>query len=207
MTVTVKLVKFVAVLALAGASASCGDFTRQGRAPVIMIVESLKMGEADNGTLLSDVVQLVTSPAPCSEEAPCQSVFNDMATVALRLTLKDPGPPGAGLAPSDLNSVTVDRYRVDYRRTDGRNTPGVDVPYGFDSALTFNVPADGAEGVFQIVRHSAKEEAPLLALRGNGDIISTIATVTFYGHDQAGNDVSTTANVGVDFGNFADENN
>ena len=24
------------------------------------------------------------------------------------------------------------RYRVEFRRTDGRNTPGVDVPYGFD---------------------------------------------------------------------------
>jgi hypothetical protein len=59
---------------------------------------------------------------------------------------------------------------------------------------------------FQIVRHSAKEEAPLKALRFNGSIISTIATVTFYGQDQAGNEISAAGNIGIDFGDFADPN-
>jgi hypothetical protein len=202
--VTLKSVKFIALSAFITLSASCGEFTRQGRSPVIVVVDSLTSD--DSGTLLSDVVQLVTTPAPCSENSPCQVVFNDMASVELRLILKDPGT-GSTTSPSDLNSVTINRYRVEYRRTDGRNTQGVDVPYAFDSALTVNVPADGAEASFQIVRHSAKEEAPLLALRGNGTIISTIATVTFYGRDQAGNDISVSGNIGVDFGNFADESN
>ena len=35
-------------------------------------------------------------------------------------------------------------------------------------------------------------------------IIATIAEVTFYGHDQAGNDLSATGTIGVNFGNFAD---
>ena len=34
-----------------------------------------------------------------------------------------------------INAITLTRYRVDFRRTDGRNTPGVDVPYGFDGGL------------------------------------------------------------------------
>jgi hypothetical protein len=38
----------------------------------------------------------------------------------------------------------------------------------------------------------------------NGNLISAIARVTFWGHDQAGNEVSAYADVGVDFGNFAD---
>ena len=43
--------------------------------------------------------------------------------------------------------------------------------------VTFTVPAGGlVTAGFQIVRHSAKEEAPLKALRANGSIISTIAT-------------------------------
>ena len=70
----------------------------------------------------------------------------------------------------------------------------------FDSALTITVPATGiVEGAFQIVRHSAKEEAPLRSLRFSNDIISTIAEVTFYGRDQAGNEVSATGIIGVDF--------
>jgi hypothetical protein len=35
-------------------------------------------------------------------------------------------------------------------------------------------------------------------------MISTIADVTFYGRDQAGNDVSATGSIGIDFGNFGD---
>ena len=41
--------------------------------------------------------------------------------------------------PTSNNAITVNRYRVTYRRSDGRNTPGVDVPYAFDGAVTFTV--------------------------------------------------------------------
>ena len=192
MHVTAKFVKLLFVVALVAVSSACGEFTREGRAPVVLVVDSLIVGDDEQGTLLSDVITN-------------NSTLNDMAEVEMRLVLKDPGPPGVTVGPSLLNAVTITRYRVEYRRSDGRNTQGVDVPYSFDSALTFTVPNDGvATGVFQLVRHAAKEEAPLKALANNFDIISTIAYVTFYGHDQAGNDVSATATIGVDFGNFAD---
>ena len=58
---------------------------------------------------------------------------------------------------------------------------------------------------FEFVRHTAKLEAPLAALATNGVIISTVADVTFFGRDQAGNDVSATGSIGVQFGNFGDE--
>jgi hypothetical protein len=45
----------------------------------------------------------------------------------------------------------------------------------------------------------------LAALASSGVIISTIAKVTFYGHDQTGREVSATASISVDFGNFADK--
>jgi hypothetical protein len=192
MHVTAKFVKLLFVVALVALSSACGEFTREGRAPVVLVVDSLIVGDDEQGTLLSDVITK-------------NSTFNDMAEVEMRLVLKDPGPPGVTVGPSLLNAVTITRYRVEYRRSDGRNTQGVDVPYSFDSAMTVTVPNDGvASGVFQLVRHAAKEEAPLKALANNLDIISTIAYVTFYGHDQAGNDVSATASIGVDFGNFAD---
>jgi hypothetical protein len=209
--VTAKLVKSIALLTLAAlASSSCGEFTREGRSPAIVVVRSLLVARGDTpdelvGNLLSDVVVLRTSPSPCSDTSPCRTIFNDVAEVQMSLISKDPGVPGIGANPSNLNQVTINRYRVEFRRTDGRNTPGVDVPFPFDSAITFTVLSDGVASMgFEIVRHAAKEEAPLKALAVNGNIISTIARVTFYGRDQAGNEVSVWGDVGVDFGDFAD---
>ena len=54
------------------------------------------------------------------------------------------------------------------------------------------------------MRHTAKEESPLVQLKTNGVIISTIADVTFYGRDQVGNEISVTGSIRIDFGNFGD---
>jgi len=205
-----RLTAGAALLAAAGA-AGCGEYVRgTGRAPAqVVITQLLAASGADpdelGGTLRSDVITLVRSPEPCTAESPCASIFNDVGEVTMRLIMKDPGVPGAASSPSDINQITFTRYRVSYRRTDGRNTPGVDVPFDFDSAATFTVPPDAEVSAgFQIVRHSAKEEAPLRALASSPSIISTIADVTFYGRDQAGNDVTATGRIGIDFGNFAD---
>jgi hypothetical protein len=199
------LVAGLGALAMTAAMAGCGgEFVRDSQSPVRLVVNNLESKEQN--TLLSDVIQMVTSPAPCTAASPCPSVFNDMATVQMTIALRDPGSVGSPNSPSLLNQVTVERYRVKFRRADGHNVPGVDVPYDFDSAFTMTVPATGVgEGSFQIVRHSAKEEAPLRSLRFSGDIISTIAEVTFFGRDQAGNEISATSFMGVDFGDFADE--
>jgi hypothetical protein len=192
MHVTAKFVKLLLILTLVSSASACGEFTREGRSPVVLVIDTLTVGDDDQGTLNSDVKTK-------------GSTFNDMAEVEMRVILKDPGVPGAPASPSLLNSVTVTRYRVEYRRTDGRSVQGVDVPYSFDSGMTFTVPSDGTGGAsFQLVRHSAKEEAPLKALASSFDIISTIGYITFYGHDQAGNDVSATATIGIDFADFAD---
>lgn len=201
---TAKLQKWVAGLGAVVVSAAMtgcgGEFVRDSRSPVRLVIDQLQVG--DQNTLLSDVRNTTD---PCSPTSPC--VFNDMATADLRLELRDPGSIASPASPSGLNAVTITRYRVTYRRADGNNVPGVDVPYAFDSAVTMTVGASGTESAaFQIVRHSAKEEAPLRALGPNGDIISTIAEITFYGRDQAGNDVSATGYMGIDFGDFADEN-
>jgi hypothetical protein len=206
--VTAKLQKLAAGLgavAMSAAMAGCGgEFVRDSQSPVRLVVSNLESKEQN--TLLSDVIRMVTTPAPCTDTSPCPSVFNDMATVELTLVLRDPGNVASPNSPSLLNQVTINRYRVKFRRADGHNVPGVDVPYDFDSALTVTVLSTGiVEGTFQIVRHSAKEEAPLRSLRFSNDIISTIAEVTFFGRDQAGNEISATSFMGVDFGDFADE--
>jgi hypothetical protein len=99
---------------------------------------------------------------------------------------------------------------VTYRRSDGRSTPGVDVPYAFDGAVTFTVqPGESQTVPFNLVRVQAKAEAPLSALAGNGGamVISTIADVTFYGRDQVGREVSVTGTIGVNFADWADPDN
>jgi hypothetical protein len=179
-------------------TAGCGKYVRdQGRSPVQVLVTSLQAAAgADSSTfgvpLLSDVITDNT-------------VLNDLGQVTMELILKDPGQTGTTASPSSLNQVTINRYHVSYRRADGRNTEGVDVPYGFDSAVTFTIPSSGSvTSVFELVRHDAKMEAPLRALVANGIVITTIADVTFYGRDLAGNEVSATGSIQVDFGNFAD---
>lgn len=184
---------------LAVTSVSCGELTRQGTASSYLIVDSLEAASGANngafaGDLESDVVTVVDGAG---------TVLQDLGRVTFSLGLKDPGPPGAPNSPSPNNTITVNRYRVRYIRSDGRNTPGADVPYAFDGAFTVTV-SDRSSATFALVRAQAKAEAPLAALANNRVIISTIAEITFYGRDQTGRDVSTTARINVHFGNWAD---
>jgi hypothetical protein len=128
-----------------------------------------------------------------------------MGRAKLRLVLRDAGTAASQTAPTAVNAVTFTHYQVRYTRTDGHNGQGVDVPYAFSSQLTLTVPAGGdATAVFELVRHTAKMEAPLAALVSNPTIISTIAEVTFFGKDLAGNEVVASGSIGVSFGNFGD---
>ena len=182
------------IAGLAVMTAGCGEFLRQDQTSSILVIDSLlaASGAEDTltftGTLQSDVVT-------------AGSVFSDPGQVTMRVISKDLGSP---VRPT--NTVTITRYLVKFRRSDGRNTPGVDVPQPFDSAVTFTV-ASASTGVthgFELIRHVAKLEAPLLALENNPVIISTVADITFVGRDQAGRELSATGSIGVQFGNFAD---
>jgi hypothetical protein len=203
-------VRFIGVAAIVAASISCGDVVRQGRAPVYLVIDTLQAAQGNHPTTLvsaltSDVVTNVTSPAPCTAANPCPTVFNDVGSAQLRLSLKDIGSPSTPSQPTTNNDVTITRIHINYRRADGRNTPGVDVPYPWDAAATVTVPASGnATIAFELVRHAAKEESPLFQLRSSPSIINTITEVTFYGRDQVGNEVSVTGLIQINFGNFGD---
>jgi hypothetical protein len=192
----------VVLLALMGAlSASCGDIATNSRAPGQLVIRTLSAVAStggvpttfptDSNVLLSDVLTN-------------NSVFNDYARVTMRLILRDPGTPGVTVEASSLNEVTITRYRVSYRRSNTENRPGVDVPHTFDGAVTFTVGTSDVAGVFELVRHVAKKEAPLAALVSDPVVLNMIADITFYGRDQAGNDISATGSIQVNFANFAD---
>ncbi len=185
------------ILAVTMAAASCGSVVREGSGTSFLIVTSLQAASGAEpgefgGTLRSDVITVV-------DDSP--TVFNDIGEVTFRLGLKDPVAPNQ---PSQNQFITVDRYRVRFTRADGRNTPGVDVPYGFDGSFTILVGEGDASAGFQLVRHIAKQEAPLRALANSPIIISTIAEVSFFGRDLTGKEVSAVGRISVDFGNFGD---
>src|SRR5262245_462781 len=197
---------------LVSVSASCGDAVRTGRSPVYLVIDTLETAKGDKPTqftgaaLLSDVLTVVTSGGGCSQTIPCQLMFDDFGQVTLRTPLKDITNQSSPNAPTTNNEVTIKRYRVVYRRTDGRNVQGTDVPYAFDGGATGTVPFGGTLTLaFEIVRHVAKAEPPLAQLRSGGGIIYTIADVTFFGTDRVGHDISVTGSIQVNFGNFADQ--
>jgi hypothetical protein len=181
------------------ASASCGEVARTGRSPVILVIDNLEAA-AGGGTqfaafLLSDVQT-------------GGGVINDSGRATLSAALKNPGYAAAPLGPSQLNTVVIDRYRVRFIRGDGRETQGVDVPWSFDGGATATIPPNGSvQVVFDLVRHTAKREPPLSNMWNGGGprFINTIAEVTFFGHDLAGNEITAIGSIQVNFGDFADD--
>lgn len=201
----------IAALLLAASAlvtGACGEVARTGRSPAYLQVVRLEAASGAQpdlfgSTLFSDVLTLVRD----DKDNLVPTIFADLGRVEFRVSLKDPGPSAAPTTPSTLNAVTLSQYRVVFKRSDGRNTQGVDVPYAFDGGLTFTVPPAGtAAGTFAVVRHQAKQEPPLRNMANNGgaQLISTVAEFTFYGKDQAGNDVVATATMSVNFGDFGD---
>jgi hypothetical protein len=185
-----RVVGLALVLFLAAIVTACGDLTRQGTASSYLIINSLQASSGSgtpSTTLQSDVL---------SDDG---TIFSDSGVVELQLAMKD---ATSATGPTTANFITINRYRVRFTRADGRNTPGVDVPFGFDGAVTATVSGT-ATIPFELVRHVAKLEAPLAALARNLVIISTIAEITFYGNDQTGREVSVSGQMLVSFGNFA----
>jgi hypothetical protein len=187
-----------AVAAVGLASASCGEVAQSGKSPSILVIDQLTASSgatpAEFGnTLESDVVTN-------------GSVFADNGSAVMYLVLKDNADPTNAAVPSVVNRMKITRYRVVYRRADGRNTPGVDVPFPFDGAITATITHATSSINFTLVRVQAKIEAPLAALarQGGAIAISTIAEITFYGQDLAGNDFQATGSISVNFADWAD---
>jgi len=201
--VSTKPITFTLLTALTMVAAGCG-VAEQGRSPVVVRIDTLEAANGGtttgtfSGYLHSDVQNVINVN---NVQTPTR--FNDVGRVTMSLVLRDPGSPGVANTPSELNAVTITHYRVVYRRTDGRNVQGVDVPFAFDSGMTITVaPTGQGQQTFDIVRVSAKFEAPLQALVSNGQALDTIADVTFFGKDMHNNDVAVTGSIGITFANF-----
>lgn len=184
-TRTLNLIpRLLAVLCVLSAAGCGGELLRTGRSPVYLTINS------------------VTSPSgiPVRSDVNTTVTSNDVATANLSVVAKN-----ADVTTTAVNAVTLTRYHVTYVRADGRNTPGVDVPFGFDGGLSQTVQAGGSGSVtFELVRFQAKQEPPLKNMANQGGLLflNTIAQVTFYGRDQNGNELTVTGNVDIVFGDF-----
>jgi|KBSSwiStaDraftv2_1062776.scaffolds.fasta_scaffold386161_2 hypothetical protein len=205
MSKSIRLGTLSAVALLALAAAGCGDFVRQGTSPALATVALLEGASGAtpgtySTTVSSDVITYVKKKVNGADVL-VPTIFGDPGRATVSLAMKDP----ANTEPTAANTVTFTRFRVTYARADGRSTPNVDVPESFDSAVTFTVaPGSNSVAGFDLVRNVAKEQAPLVSLAANQDLITVIATVTFYGQDHAGHDVSAAGKIGITFGNFGD---
>jgi hypothetical protein len=186
-----------ALVAAMAALPGCSDAVRGGDGSSFLTITTLEGGAGTAGTLGAVLNSDVLNVDPTTQK---QSIAADRGQVAFQLQMKD--VTGAG--PSANNAITLTQYHVEYVRSDGHNVQGVDVPFAFDGAVTITISDSGSTG-FTLVRIQAKQEAPLAALAfgGGANTISTVARVTFYGHDQTGRGVSATGNIEVNFSDFA----
>jgi hypothetical protein len=207
LSVLQQVLRVAAVAALAAPFTGCTAQQRQGTGSSYLIINNIVgvpgSDPTRKGNVLDSDVQTYVKVQIDGKDVRVPTVFEDGGTVSLALGMKDPS-----VDPSPTNYITVNRYRVEYVRADGRNTPGVDVPYPFDGAFTATVSGSDSGGGFTLVRIQAKNEAPLKLLIGGGAAysISTIAKVTFYGQDQAGHEVSVVGQIGVNFADWGDPN-
>ncbi len=195
---TMRAASLLVVAVATTFAGGCSSTVREGQSSSYLVLQRLEgaSGADSGGGSFTTVLR--------SDVRTKGSIFEDNGRVTLSIALKDVTNP---TGPTANNLITLNRYRVEYRRTDGRNTPGEDVPYAVEGAIGLTVGEQAVSTVFTIVRAQAKLEKPLVTLVGNNGgalLISTIADVTFFGKDQTGRDVTVTGSMSVNFADWAD---
>ncbi len=136
------------------------------------------------------------------------SFMPDTVKVTLAAHFSNQSTPPTGTA---FTTIQVTSYRVTFQRTDD----GVEIPAGFQQALTATVTAGGGETIIDgltIVRADQKLQPPLYYLTpfsygfepGTGyTTIACNCIIDFYGHTLAGDAVSASAGIGINFADYA----
>ncbi|MBN2408249.1 MAG: hypothetical protein JXE07_00810 [Candidatus Aminicenantes bacterium] len=174
---------------------SCNPVEDDSRSASMLIVDSLLGSDADGGSanfLQSDVL------------LGNGSVRADSISATLRAETLNPDPI---LGQSQYNDIVLTRYLVSFTRTDGRKTPGQDVPYPFEGSMSTVIKAGStASASLVLVREVAKLEPPLIGLADLGSevVLACTATIEFYGHDMVNRTVKATGQLTVYFANYAD---
>jgi len=197
---TKNSLKILAILSAIFLLFSCNPLENETESDSLLIVENLTGLDIDGNTvnyLQSDVQKI-------DETTGLAYYTADPASATLSVSLLDPSTTAEA---SQYNSVTITRYVVSFSRTDGHNTPGVDIPYSFEGTLSVVIDVGTTASVaFIIVREVAKLEAPLINLAGGTEeaVLQVTARVDFYGKDMSNNMVKATGYLNIFFANYID---
>ncbi len=179
---------------------ACNPIEDDSKSDSLLIVERITGVDTEGNEvdfLNSDVIKI-------NSDTRASYVTADVAKATLRAALLDPAPL---MGASIYNDILVTRYVVNYTRSDGKNTPGVDVPYSIEGSLSALVRIDQTTDVsFIVVRETAKLEPPLVNLaigRADGVIVAT-AKIDFYGEDMTKRKVKATGYLTIEFANYID---
>lgn len=162
------------------------DYVTGSTAPVLFIVAAINEGKV----LDSDI------------RTSSGTICPDYTSVALAVRAKNPNATSITVP----QHVLVQQYEVRYFRSDGRGTPGLDVPYPVSGPMSTEVDlaTSGASAVsIEVVRRQAKLEPPLSNITGY-QIVSMIAEVTISGQTVAGQVVSASGRMQIDFADYGD---
>jgi hypothetical protein len=190
-----KALHITVILAAFLALVSCNPVEDKSESASMLLVDNVlgKDASGNNSNFLQSDVRLSNG-----------NVAADTATGTLRAVTLDPDPL---MGTSPYNDIVLTRYLVSYTRTDGRNTPGVDVPYPFEGSLSTVVKIGSTATIsFVIVRDVAKMEPPLIQLVENDtpQELTCTAKVEFYGHDNVNKTVKATGYLTIYFANYPD---
>jgi hypothetical protein len=183
-------------------AAACSPIEKDNDAISQLYIESITgnlVDGSESSFVQSDVLYQNTTTG-------VTTVYADTASVLLGVRQLDPQPL---MGPSSFANVTVTHYSVSYFRSDGKSTPGIDVPYGFSGPVTVRVVVGTPTALtLVIVREAAKQEAPLINILQAGtraEVIAATAKIEIYGIDGSNKTVKTTGYIPVYFANFANE--
>ncbi|MCU0236568.1 MAG: hypothetical protein MUC72_05720 [Acidobacteria bacterium] len=187
----------IAALALVSCVAKENDTTSASFLVINALTGNDLEGNAGSTTVFSDV-------------SIAGSIVNDNGVATVTTLTYNPLEDSEEHDITFYMNVIVDQVDVEFMRTDGRNVEGVDVPYRFTQPMNMLVPVDEITEIpFVLIRHVAKLEAPLFALReitSQGVILQLVAKITLHGKDLGGHRVAPVSGyVSVWCGNFADE--
>jgi len=178
---------------------SCNAIEGDTRSASTLIIKLISDPDDTGKTVInSDVCVLDSETGQCT-------IYEDLASVEIQNMPLNPGTSGDDL--SYYYDVTLKKYKVEFTRPDGKNTEGINVPHSFVGSINVTIPINSSVSFsFVIVPVRVKLEPPLTRLvGGEGEqVIETIANITFYGEDNAGNQMEVKGNIDVYFADWAD---
>jgi len=187
------LALIIAALVLAQCNALENESTSGSMLQIISLTGRDLEGKDGSTTVFSDVITN-------------GGIINDNGVAEMVATPLNPSGTAQITAYMD---VLIDQIDVEFKRTDGRNTEGVDVPYKFSQPVSVLAAINKSVSVpFVLIRHVAKMEPPLVALQdipSREVVLQLIAVVTIHGKDLGGHRVApVTGYISVWCANFAD---